>query len=119
LAEMQRLAPICLTYPHGAAQFVCLAGEHVVWEGEPPAEAALLEPAIRRFGQVTDLAFVAFAFAPSAQGLCVIAVESHPYFEHFGNAARQQIVEGLVEFLTAGVDNRRSGAPQSLQGSLI
>ena len=95
LAAMQRCAPVCLTYPHGAAQFVCLAGEHVVWEGEPPPEAALLEPAIRRFALETGLAFVAFAFAQTAQGFCVIAVESHPYFEHFGDAARQQIVEGI------------------------
>lgn len=119
LAAMQRCAPVCLTYPHGAPQFVCLAGERVVWEGGTPPEATLLEPAIRRFALATGLAFVAFAFAEAPQGPCVIAVESHPYFERFGDAARQQIVEGLVEVLTADVDSRRNGAEQSLQGSLI
>lgn len=115
LAAIQRCAPVCLTYPHGAAQFVCVAGEQVVWEGEPSAEAPQLEPALRRFATATGLAFVEFAFAPTVQGICVIAVETHPHFEHFGDTARQQIVEGLVQFLTDDLGHRS----KSLQGSFL
>ena len=119
LAAMQRCAPVCLTYPHGAAQFVCVAGDQVVWEGEPSPDAAQLETALHRFATATGLAFVEFAFAPTAQGICVIAVEPHPHFGHFGDTAKQRIVEGLVQFLTADVGDRRKAAAQSLQGSYL
>ena len=118
LAAMQRSAPVCLAYPYGAAQFVCVVGEQVVWEDEPSPETALLEPALRRFATAAGLTFVELAFAPTSQGICVIAVEPHPRFERFGDAARQQIVEGLVHLLTAGVGYSRKGGAQTLQGSL-
>jgi hypothetical protein len=96
-----------------------VAGDQVVWESEPSTDAAQLEPALRRFARATGLAFVEFAFAPTAQGICVIAVESNPHFERFGDTARKQIVEGLVQFLTADVGDRRKAAAQSLKGSIL
>lgn len=119
LAAMQRCAPVCLTYPHGAAQFVCVVGEQVVWEGEPCPETTLLEPALRRFATAASLAFVELAFAPTSNGIGVIAVEPYPHFEHFGDAARQQIVEGIVQLLTAEVDYSRKDTAQPLQRSLL
>ncbi len=101
LAAMQSYAPVCLAYPHGEAQLVCVVGEQVVWDGEPSPETAMLEQALRRFATVTGLAFVELALAPTSKGICVIAVEPHPHFERFGDAARQQIVEGIVYLLTA------------------
>jgi hypothetical protein len=103
LAAMQSYAPICLASPSGPVQLVCVVGEQVVWEGESSPEAAHLEPALRRFAVAAGLAFVELAFAPTSEGMCVVAVEPHPHFERFGDAARQQIVEGLVQLLTAEV----------------
>lgn len=101
LTAMQGYTPVCLAYPHGAAQLVCVVGQQVVWEGEPSAEMAHLEPALRRFAGAAGLAFVELALAPTAAGIGVIAVEPQPHFERFGQAARQQIVAGLVQLLTA------------------
>jgi hypothetical protein len=116
LAAMQRYAPACLTYPHGAAQLVCVVGEWVVWEGEPSSEAALLEPALRRFARAAGLAFVELALAPASNGLCTISVEPHPHVERFGDAARQQIVEGIVQLHTA--EAGRKGPARVFHGSL-
>jgi len=118
LTAMQSYAPVCLAYPHGAAQLVCVVGEQVVWEGEPSPEMALLEPALRRFAMAAGLAFMELAFAPTSEGICVIAVEPHPHFERFGEAARQHILEGIVHLLTAQAGDSRKGAAQTLQRSL-
>ncbi len=101
VALVQRCTPVSLTAPHGAPQFVCVAGERVIWEGNPPAEAASLEPALRRFANSSGLAFVELALAPAAQGICVIAVEPDPRFEHFGIAAQREISRAVAQLLTA------------------
>lgn len=119
LAAMQHCAPVCLAYPHGAAQLVCVVGEQVVWEGEPSPETMVLEPALRRFSTASGLVFMELAFAPTSKGISVIAVEPHPNFEHFGDAARQRIVEGIVHLLTAEVGHGRKRATQPLQRGLL
>ena len=101
LASLQRVTPVCLAVPHGEPQLVCVIGDQVVWEGEPPLEAVLLEPALRRFADAAGLSVVELALAPTATGMCVIAVEPSPRFEHFGDIAREQIVEEIVGLLTA------------------
>ncbi len=101
LAAMQRYAPVCLTYPHGAAELVCVVGKQVVWNGKPSSEIARLESACHRFVAETGLAFVEMAFASTSQGICVIAVDPYPNIERFCEKARQEIVEGLVHLLTA------------------
>lgn len=116
LAAMQQRTPVCLTYPHGAAKFVCLAGEQVVWDGEPQSE---FTPALQRFASATGLDFVEFAFASTSQGASIIAVEPYPYFEHFGDAAREKIVQGIVQLLTKEFDHRRQIPAQSLQGGCL
>ncbi len=118
LAAMQSRAPICLNYPHGAAQSVCVVGERVVWEGEPSSEAALLEPALRRFALAAGLAFVELALAPASNGIRVIAVEPYPRFERFGDAARRQIVDGIVHTLTAEAGHSRDEPARAFHGSL-
>jgi hypothetical protein len=100
LAALQQTAPVCLAYPHGAPQLVCVLGEEVVWEGEPAPEVAALEPVLQCFAGAAGLALVELALAPTSQGVCVIAVEPHPNFGHFGAVARQRIVEGIVRLLT-------------------
>lgn len=115
LAAMQRCAPVSLTYPHGPAQFVCVVGAETIWEGDPPPEADELEPALHSFATSAGLAFVALAFARTHQGLCVIAVEPHPYLEHFGDRARQQIADGLVTILTANSGLNRKSNVQTFQ----
>jgi hypothetical protein len=114
LAAMQRYAPVCLASPSGAVQLVCVVGEQVVWEGEPSPEVAHFEPALRRFAVAAGLAFVELAFAPTSEGMCVVVVEPHPHFDRFGDAARQQIVEGLVQLLTAEVGYAAQTSSMSL-----
>jgi hypothetical protein len=119
LAAMQRRAPVCLTYPHGAAQLVCVVGERAVWEGAPSRETGIFEPALRRFAKASGLLFVELAFAPTSDGTCVVAVEPYPHLERFGEAARQQIVEGLVHLLTDNVGSSREPAAQVVEKSLL
>ena len=118
LAAMQQRMPVCLTYPHGVAQFVCIAGERVVWESEPQSEIRELEPALRCFASAVGLNFVEFALASTPQGTSIIAVEPYPYFEHFGETARQKIVEGIVQFLTTQFDHGPLPT-QSFRGGLL
>jgi hypothetical protein len=114
LAAMQNCAPVCLTYPHGQAQPVCVVGGQMVWEGDPPPETAALEPALRRFAKATGLAFVELTLAPTAKGICVISVESHPSLQQFGDLGRQQIVERIADLLIAKGDSRK-GATETQQ----
>lgn len=116
LAAMQRYAPVCLASPYGAAQLACVVGEQVVWEGEPSPEATLLEPALCRFAVAAGLAFVELALASTSEGICVTNVEPRPHFERFGDAAQQQIVQGIARLLTAKVDCHRKGAAQTVRG---
>lgn len=101
LAALEDCAPVCLASPHGAAQFVCMVGEQAVWDGKPAADATALEPALRRFAKAAGLAIVELALAPTAAGIRVIAVECHPNLQHFGSSARQAIVAGTADLLTA------------------
>jgi hypothetical protein len=116
LAAMQGFAPVCLTPPHGATRSVCVVGERVIWECEPPSEAARLEPALRRFARTAGLAFVELALAPTSNGICTIAVEPYPRFERFCDAARRQIVNGIVRLLTA--ETGRDDPARTVHGSL-
>ena len=110
LVALQNRAPVCLAAPHGAAQFVCVVGGTVVWEGEPSPQAAVLEPALLRFAAATGLAFVELALAPTAEDICAIAVEPYPNLGHFENVARGRIVEGIADLITAEVAARGADA---------
>jgi hypothetical protein len=100
LTELQRVAPVCLSSPHGEAQRACVVGEHVVWDGRPPAGRARLESGLRTFAEAAGLAFVVLALAPGPTGSCVVGVDTQPRLEDFGSAAREEIVERVVELLT-------------------
>jgi hypothetical protein len=101
LAAMQLRTPVWLTSPHGQPKLVCVVGGRAVWNGEPPPEAGVLEPALRRFAAASGLAFVEVVLADVAERVCVVGVEHHPHFEHFDGAAQQTIVAALIELLTA------------------
>jgi hypothetical protein len=101
LAALQRVTPVCLTAPHGLVQPACVVGERIVWEGEPCRDVAALEPALRRFVAAAGLNFVEVTLALSAGVMCVIAVEPHPRWQHFSDVCRRQIVEQIVNLLTA------------------
>jgi hypothetical protein len=101
LAALQRTMPVCLFDPHGPAQLACVVGEWVVWEGEPSPAAVDLEPPLRRFAAAAGLACVELALASSSESLSVIAVDPQINFDHFGMAARQRVVEKIVQLLTA------------------
>jgi hypothetical protein len=101
LAALQQSTPVSLTYPHGEARLACVVGEEVVWEGEPTPEMTDMERALVRFAEAAGMAFVELALAPTPQGISVVRVEPHANLEHFGEAARKRIVEGIVHLLTA------------------
>jgi hypothetical protein len=117
VAALQRSAPVCLAQPHGAGQLVCVVGEQVIWDGDPSAEAAQLAPALRAFAKAAGLDFVELALAAGAEGICVIAVEPRPRVECFGDAARQKMVEAMVQLLTAERPADRADAFPALQKS--
>lgn len=100
LVALQRVTPVCLSAPHGEAQTVCVVGDHVVWDGEPSPESVRLEPGLRSFARAAGLAFVDLTLAPTSKGVCVVAVDTHPRLELFGDAARTEIVDGIVQLLT-------------------
>lgn len=113
IATMQRHTPVCLTYPHEAAQLVYVVGRRVIWEGMPSPKVASFEPALRRFSTAAGLDFVELAFAQTCKGIRVIAVEPRPRVERFGDTTRHQVVEELVNLLTAEVDYSRQGVQHS------
>ena len=100
LAALQRITPVLLAPPHGEAELVCVVGERVIWGREPAAERARLETGLRSFAAAADLAFVTVTLAPASSRTCVVAVETNPELEAFCEAAKQEIVEGIVELLT-------------------
>jgi len=97
LGALMRVTPACLSPPHGQAQPVCVVGGQVIWDGAPVAE---LEPALCRFAAALGLDCVQLAFASTAAGPVVVAVETRPYLEQFGVAARAEIVDAVVGLLT-------------------
>jgi len=103
VTALQRVTPVSLSAPHGEPLWVCVVGDHVVWDGDPPAEAAALERGLRAFARATGLAVIEVALAPTSKGLCVVAVETRPRLERLREATRKDVVERIVEFLTAAV----------------
>ena len=118
LAALEDCAPVCLTYPHGTVQFVCVVGDGVVWEGEPSREAAFLESSLRNFAKVAGLGVVELAIASTARGLRVITVDCDPDLRHFGDAARRTIADGVADLLTAERNDSHWNVGRTLQGSL-
>jgi hypothetical protein len=106
LAKLQEMTPVCLSVPHGEARSVCVVGDHVIWDQEPPPEYERLGPGLRSFAAAAGLSFVALALAPTSNGVCVIAVEPQPRLEDFGPTAREEIVHGLVGLLTKDAAGR-------------
>jgi hypothetical protein len=99
LAGLQDRTPVCLSEPHGAVHSACLAGDTIVWDGDPPRAAVALEPALRRFAAAACLAFVEIALAPVRGGLAVTLVDPDPRLEHFAPPARARILDALVALL--------------------
>jgi hypothetical protein len=106
LAALLPHAPVCLALPHEAPQLACAVGTSVIWDAEPSLELTSLEPAIRRFAGLTGLTFVELAFARTASGTEVVAVEPFPELRHFGPTAQQRIIGSLVDLLTAPCGER-------------
>ncbi len=114
LDAMQMFSPVCLTHPHGPPQFVCVVGGQVVWE-KPSTGMNLFEPALRDFAAAAGLDFLELAFAPVYDDIYVIAVHPDPRFDHFNDAARQQIAELIVQVLAGEMVNSNKDSRYSLQ----
>jgi len=99
LAALQKLAPACLTEPHGPTQCACVVGDRIVWNGAPPPTAAPLERGFLRFARAAGLDFVEFAVAPVRHGLAVVFVEHLVQLDHFGARTRDDILDALVDRL--------------------
>ncbi|HYI95079.1 MAG TPA: hypothetical protein VEX68_16155, partial [Bryobacteraceae bacterium] len=117
LAAIQGCAPVCLTYPHGPVQFACVVGERVIWQGAATSEMVKLAPLLRRFANAAQLAFVELALGATSRGIGVIAIETHPNYDHFGETARRDIVEALVHLLAPPTDWTRQHASSALEFS--
>lgn len=99
LAALQKLAPACLTEPHGPTQCACVVGDRIVWDGPPPPAASVLERGFLRFAGAAGLDFVELSVAPIQRGLGVVFVEHLVQLDHFGMAARAHILDALVDML--------------------
>jgi hypothetical protein len=112
LARIMERTHACVTRPHGAATFACVAGDDVVWSARLPA-APRLEPALRAFARATGLAWVEVAFAETASRLEVIAVEPFPVPRHFTEPQAKRIVASLCGLLGAPATDLRARAVPS------
>jgi hypothetical protein len=99
LAELQELAPACLTEPHGPTQCACVIGNQIVWDGAAPLGAAVLEPRFLRLAQAAGLDFLEIAVAPVRRGLAVVLVDQFVQLDHFNTQARERILDALVDLL--------------------
>jgi hypothetical protein len=100
LAALQKVTPVCLSAPHGEPQRVCVVGDRVVWDRPPSPDLISLEPSLSRFAAAAGLAFVELSLAPASEGVCVVAVETHPRLEAFAEDPQAEIVERIVQLLT-------------------
>lgn len=100
LAALQSRAPVCLTLPHADTCLGCVVGDRVIWNSSPPADAKMLEPALRQLAAAAGLEFLEIALAHTEEGLRVVGVEHHPNLDRFDDAAQTEIVEALVGTLT-------------------
>jgi hypothetical protein len=100
LAALQRVTPVSLSAAHGQTHVTCVVGDAVVWNSEPSRDMSRLEPALRRFAATVGVAVIELALARTSEGLCVVAVHTHPHLELFDGAARATIVDTIVRLLT-------------------
>lgn len=112
LVKLTACAPVCLAEAHGPTRQVCVIGERVIWDGEPPSNFAHMASSLLRFTDAAELNFVEFSTADSADGVSIVGVNPLPVFEHFGEETQQQIVRSVVEFLTRKTEKRSSHAHQ-------
>lgn len=97
IIKMQKHTPVCFSYPHGQPEFVCIVGEKVIWNDGSSTRMKTLDPLLLAFANSAGLNFVALALDPA--NCNVIVVDPYPKWDHFGDEARQQIIEEIVSFL--------------------
>lgn len=112
LSSLQRRTPVPLTEPHGAARFACVVGDRVVWEPSVDRAAEEHDGALRQFTLAAGLALVEVVLAPVATGMAVIAVETRPNLQHFGQTAAL-IVDRIVEVLISGTAGTVQARPKA------
>lgn len=101
LAIMQTLGPVHLTLTSMDLRLACVVGSRVVWDGNTPPDAEVLEPAFTHFSALVGLTFVEIFTSSAVDGTRVAAVNPYPCLEDFGQAAQHEIVAELVRLLTA------------------
>jgi hypothetical protein len=99
LEALQSRVPVFLSEPHGAARPSCIVGGQVIWDDDPPPEAAPLEPGLRRLATEAGLDFVEIAVASLRHGLGVVMVDPMPVLEHFAAPTRHRILDALTALL--------------------
>lgn len=100
IKRMQKHSPVCFTHPHGEPQFVCVVGDHIIWNDGSPANMRTLEPLLDAFAKTAGLTFVELALSTNGNDLNVIAVDPYPKWDHFDSSARRQIVKSIIILLT-------------------
>ena len=99
IKRMQKHTPVCFSAPHREPYFVCIVGDQVIWNDRSSPNMKTFEPLLRAFAKIAGLTFVELALASGINGFDVIAVDPYPKWDHFGNVARQQIVENIITLL--------------------
>jgi len=108
LAQMQRYSPVCLVAPHGEPKFVCVIGDHVIWDDKTFFHAKTLEPSLIAFAKESELSLVELAITTDNDEYNVIAVEPFPTLEHFKDDSKDKIVKEVISLLTSKEKNRRN-----------
>ena len=103
---MQRYSPVCLTAPHGESKFVCVIGDHVIWDDKTSFHPKNLESSLIAFAKESELNLVELALTTDNNECNVIAVEPFPRLEHFKDDAKDKIVKEVISLLTAKEKNR-------------
>ena len=101
--NIARHAPVALKEPHGATRLACVVERRVLWDGEPPCEAADIEQGMVRFGEAAGLDCFQLALAPvrnQSLGLVVVGVEAQVQLPLFGEDVQRAIADAIADRMT-------------------
>lgn len=100
VAEVQALAPVCLTEPHGLARSACVIADEVIWSGSSTNDTDVLDACLIQFTEAASLQFIEVAVATLRGEPTIVAVNPSPRLENFDVPAQDRILDTLVTELT-------------------
>jgi hypothetical protein len=112
VAAMRRLGPVHLTRLCAVTQSACIIGSHVVWSGNVPENADVLESALIKLSNAAGLTFMEVTIGRAENGIAVTAVNPYPSLLQFDKISLLQIVSYLVGLLTEEACKGNTGDSQ-------